>query len=200
MLLRASNHCASLVIMSMIALAPCARVVAQDDHVLSAPRYWWQIWAVPPWISLAGDADGDGRADLIAVEPGGTIAVARTSPLGKCVNDPSRNNPFAGDLIAAAAARFTGGTADEVLGLARDGSLYLASQMTRGTSKYCASRSRGPRSRARGSAAGGDPRLECRSECRRSSRRARPMRRRAAPPAAEPARREWDAALHAFAR
>jgi hypothetical protein len=48
MLLRASNHCASLVIMSMIALAPCARVVAQDDYALSAPRYWWRNWAVPP--------------------------------------------------------------------------------------------------------------------------------------------------------
>ena len=135
-MLRASNHCASLVIMSMIALAPCASVVAEDDYVLSAPRHWWRNWAVPPWISLAGDADGDGRADLIAVEPGGTIAVARTSPLGKWVDDPSRDNPFAGDLIAAAAARFTGGTADEVLGLSRDGSLHLASQVTRGTSKF----------------------------------------------------------------
>jgi hypothetical protein len=136
MLLRPSNHCASLVIMSMIALAPCARVLAQDDYVLSAPRFWWGNWAVPRWISLAGDADGDGRADLIAVEPGGTIALARTSPLGKWVDDPSRDNPFAGDLIAAAAARFTGGTGDEVLGLARDGSLHLSSRITRGTSKY----------------------------------------------------------------
>ncbi len=68
-MLRASNHCASLVIVSMIALAPGATAVAQDDYVLSAPRHWWRNWAVPPWISLAGDADGDGRVDLIAVEP-----------------------------------------------------------------------------------------------------------------------------------
>ena len=185
MLLRASNHCASLVIMSMIALAPCARVVTHDDYVLSALRHWWRDWAGPPWIPLVGDADGDGRADLVAVGPGGAISVERTSPLGKWVLDPEPNTRFGNDPVAATVGRFTGDAADEVLALGRDGSLRLAFGMKRGTRTYTRDLRVGevPAADVPTSVA---PRPDRRHQPRRAHRRARPTRRRPAARALEP--------------
>ena len=93
-------------------------------------------WAIPAGIALAGDADGDGRAELVAVDPAGTIAVARTSPLGKWVEDPDRQTRFGNNLVAAAVGRFMGGAGDQVVGLGRDGALFMASGVKCGTSTY----------------------------------------------------------------
>ena len=94
---------------------------ADETFRLSAPRFWWGNWAVPSWISLAGDADGDGRAELVAIDPPGTIAVARTSPLGKWAEDPEHETRFGNNLVAAVVGRFMGGAGDQVVALGRDG-------------------------------------------------------------------------------
>ena len=86
-------------------------VMGSDETFRSgAPRFWWDNWAIPSWISLVGDADGDGRADLVAVEPRGR-SKSRNLALGKWANDPDRNNRFGNDLVAAVVGRFTGGEA-----------------------------------------------------------------------------------------
>ncbi len=125
-----------LILLSLLAFFQGAAKGADEKFRLSAPRHWWRDWAGPPWIPLVGDADGDGRADLVAVGPGGAISVERTSPLGKWVLDPQPNTRFGNDPVAAAVGRFTGDAADEVLALGRDGSLRLAFGMKRGTRTY----------------------------------------------------------------
>ena len=126
----------SLMLLNLVVLAPSAVMGADETFRLSAPRYWLDTWAIPSGISLAGDADGDGRAELVAVDPAGTIAVARTSPLGKWVEDPERQTRFGNNLVAAAVGRFMGGAGDQVVALGRDGALLMASGVKRGTSTY----------------------------------------------------------------
>ena len=126
----------SLMLLSLVVLAPNAVMGADETFRLSAPRYWWDNWAIPSWISLVGDADGDGRAELVAVDPPGTIAVARTSPLGKWAEDPERETRFGNNLVAAVVGRFTGGAGDQVVAMGRDGALLMASGVKRGTSTY----------------------------------------------------------------
>lgn len=129
---RAAVACVLLVALGAGA-APAAPG-ADDGLHLSPARFWWRDWAVAPWIPLVGDADGDGRADLIAV--GEEIELERTSPLGKWARDPDNRTPFLKGLVAAACGRFRGGVAEEVLGLGRDGSLQLAREVKRGTSHF----------------------------------------------------------------
>ena len=52
---------------------------------MTGPQFWRTPFGESPWIPLAGDADGDGHADLIAVGPEGEsrVEIARTSALGK---------------------------------------------------------------------------------------------------------------------
>ncbi len=117
----------SLMLLSLVVLAPSAVMGADETFRLSAPRFWWGNWAVPSWISLAGDADGDGRAELVAIDPPGTIAVARTSPLGKWAEDPEHETRFGNNLVAAVVARFMGGAGEQVVALGREGGLLMAS-------------------------------------------------------------------------
>ena len=65
-----------LILFSLLAFFQGTAQGADEKFRLSAPRHWWRDWAVPPWIPLVGDADGDGRADLVAVEPGGRAITA----------------------------------------------------------------------------------------------------------------------------
>ena len=126
----------SLMLLSLVALAPSAVMGADETFRLSAPRYWLDTWAIPSGISQAGDADGDGRAELVAVDPAGTIAVARTSPLGKWVEDPERVTRFGTNLVAAVVGRFMGSAGDQVVAVGRDGAVLIASAVKRGTSTY----------------------------------------------------------------
>ena len=56
-----------------------------DTFSMTGPQFWRTPFGESPWIPLAGDADGDGHADLIAVGPEGEsrVEIARTSALGK---------------------------------------------------------------------------------------------------------------------
>ena len=58
---------------------------SDESYALSRGQFWIEGWASRPSVSLAGDVDGDGRADLITFQPGGRawVEVHLTSPLGK---------------------------------------------------------------------------------------------------------------------
>ncbi len=63
----------------------CGAQTSDRPFALSRGQFWIEGWATRPSFSLAGDVDGDGRADLIAFQPGGRawVDVHLTSPLGK---------------------------------------------------------------------------------------------------------------------
>ena len=64
-----TTGCVSLMLLSLVVPAANAAMGTDETFRLSVPRFWWDNWAVPLWISMVGDADGDGRADLVAVDP-----------------------------------------------------------------------------------------------------------------------------------
>ncbi|AIE84797.1 hypothetical protein OP10G_1429 [Fimbriimonas ginsengisoli Gsoil 348] len=80
---------------------------------------------------MAGDADGDGRADLIAVGPGddSNIEVSHTDPLGKPNPSGRVHDSIGKGLVACAAGNFIRvPPAKDVLTIFADGTLRLASQ------------------------------------------------------------------------
>jgi hypothetical protein len=102
------------------------------DFGMSPARFWAGGFAAAPRIPLAGDADGDGRADLLVLYPQGEgiIDFAGTSAAGKPCFPVQARTHFGKDGLAAACGRFTGTAQAEVVGVFADGSVRLASDMT----------------------------------------------------------------------
>jgi hypothetical protein len=111
---------------------------SDESYTLSRGQFWIEGWAARPSNSLAGDADGDGRADLITFQPGGRawVDVHLTSPLGKPTAGRRARDGFGQDGRAAVSSRFTGGRADDLLAVFADGSVRVASAFDRKTGKY----------------------------------------------------------------
>ncbi len=84
----------SLMLLSLVVLAPSAVMGADETFRLSAPRYWLDNWAIPSGISLAGDADGDGRAELVAVDPRGNDRGRKNLASGQVGRGSRAANPI----------------------------------------------------------------------------------------------------------
>lgn len=91
----------------------------------------------PPRIALAGDADGDGKADFLGVyQPDGVVDFSRMSPLGKLQPNVQARTGLGHHVVAAACGRFTGERGAETLVVLADGSVRLAWDMRPGTHAY----------------------------------------------------------------
>src|SRR5579871_973956 len=73
------------------------------EVTLTPPQFWMQGFAAAPQIPLAGDVDGDGRADLLALNPlaEGNLEWARTSATGKPCFPTQARGKFGKDALAA---------------------------------------------------------------------------------------------------
>ncbi len=69
---------------------------ANEVVTLSSSQLWTYRWAIGNWNLLAGDADGDGRADLCSPYRTATAPpkCARTSALGKPIRPARARPPF----------------------------------------------------------------------------------------------------------
>lgn len=95
-------------------------------------------WYSAPRLALAGDADGDGRADFIGYYPpdNGIIDLMRTSALGKPCSMVQARKGFGDKGVAAACGRFTGSSGVGVLILLPDGSVRVLHDMRPGTQAF----------------------------------------------------------------
>lgn len=90
-----------------------------------------------PRIALAGDADGDGRADFIGVDPQQhSVDFARMTTAGKLVPTVRARENIGGPTLAVACGTFTGGRGADTLALLADGSVVVAFDMQPGTKVY----------------------------------------------------------------
>ena len=88
-------------------------------------------------IVLAGDADGDGRADFIGVDPNAhAIDFAHMSATGKLNPTGRACSDFGGRTLAAASGAFSGGRNAEIVGVLADGSIVVAYDMATDTRRY----------------------------------------------------------------
>jgi len=72
----------SVVILSAVTLVSAA---SADGFGMTPEQFWHNPFGVNDWIPFVGDVDGDGRADLVAIQIGGDgdVAVSRTSAIGR---------------------------------------------------------------------------------------------------------------------
>jgi len=114
---------------------------APNGFGLTPPQFWHTGFASAPWFSMAGDADGDGHADLLALAANdGAVVVSRTSPLGKPLPDNvARPSSGAGPLAAACGPFVRNAPAADVVALFPDGSIRLVTGMAPGTNTYARS-------------------------------------------------------------
>jgi hypothetical protein len=109
-----------------------------EPYALSRAQFWIEGWAARPSYSLAGDADGDGRADLITFQPEGPawVDVHLTSPLGKPTPGRRARDQIGQAGLAAICGRFTGRQADDLLAVFADGSVRVLYGFDRKTGRY----------------------------------------------------------------
>jgi len=112
---------------------------APDTFGMTPPQFWRTAFGKSPWIPLAGDADGDGHADLLMIGPDGDsrIEISRTSPIGKPFVSSVARNTMGNGLVAAACGAFLHGSKSaDVLAVFEDGSVRVAWGMTPGADTY----------------------------------------------------------------
>jgi len=106
---------------------------------MTAQQFWRTPFGSGPWTSLAGDADGDGLADLLAVGDSGdsVIAFARTSPRGKPLPDNVARPSVGKGVVAVASGAFSPEVAAaSVVTIFADGSIRVAWGMQRGSNTF----------------------------------------------------------------
>ena len=104
---------------------------APDTFGMTPPQFWRTAFGSGPWKALAGDADGDGLADLIAIGPDddSNIEVARTDRLGKPNAGARVHDSIGRGLVAYAAGSFLrAAPAKDILTVFADGTVRLVSQ------------------------------------------------------------------------
>lgn len=94
---------------------------------LSPPIYWFGGYPAPR-IPMAGDADGDGRADFVGLYPAdeGILDLIRTSELGKPCDNVQARRPFGAGAVAVACADCDGKPGVEVVVVLPDGAVRIA--------------------------------------------------------------------------
>ena len=105
---------------------------------MTPEQFWHNPFGVNDWIPFVGDIDGDGRADLVAIQIGGDgdVAVSRTSAIGKPLGEDRVISGFGKDAIAAACVPVGKGTPAVFVGIFGDGSVKVGSGYDPATRKY----------------------------------------------------------------
>jgi hypothetical protein len=104
---------------------------------MSAAQFWMRDWGVGNWRLVAGDADADGRSDLLAIQDGdGSMELARTSALGKPFHPSSPRAAFGRHPVAAVFGRFTRPDASDLLVTLADGTIEVCSGVTPSRAKF----------------------------------------------------------------
>lgn len=127
----------SLTLCALIALTQGAST--PTGFGMSPPQFWRSPFGQSPWTPLAGDADGDGRADLLAIGPAGEsrIEIAKTAPIGKPYLSNVARNSMGKGLVASACGTFIPGSkAADVMAVYEDGSVHVAWGMPAGGDAY----------------------------------------------------------------
>ncbi len=87
-------------------------------------------WYGAPRIGLAGDADGDGRADFLGIyPPDGIVDFQRMTPLGKIAPNVQARADIGRGAIGGATGKFTGHAGVDVLVVFGDGTVKIVSDM-----------------------------------------------------------------------
>src|SRR5688572_17142417 len=111
----------------------------QTSFGITPQQFWRTPFGSGPWKSLAGDADGDGLADLLAVGASGdsVITFARTSPKGKPLPDNVARPSIGKGVVAIASGPFTPrNPANAIIAIFEDGSVKSAWGMPQGGNSF----------------------------------------------------------------
>lgn len=109
---------------------------------ISPAQFWRTAFGasgVNSWRALAGDADGDGRADLLATGPPGEsrIQLAQTSPFGKPLPENTAHAGLGARPVVSACGRFAPSAPGVAVAvLLPDGVVKVAWGMKLGTDTY----------------------------------------------------------------
>lgn len=130
--------CAFGSVQALSAPQAVATGVPPSAAAFTRSTFWSAGFAAAPRIPLAGDADADGRADLLAVYPDGDciIDISRTSPLGKPIAPLQARTRFGTNALAAVSGAFTARGNSDVAAIFADGSVRVASGMRSGQSTF----------------------------------------------------------------
>jgi len=125
----------SVVILSAVTLVSAA---SADGFGMTPEQFWHNPFGVNDWIPFVGDVDGDGRADLVAIQIGGDgdVAVSRTSAIGKPLGEERVLSGFGKDVVAAACVSVIKGAPPVFVGIFGDGSVKVGSGYDPTTRKY----------------------------------------------------------------
>jgi hypothetical protein len=121
---------------------PMNVVSSQEESFAMTPQqFWCRGYALGAWIPFAGDADGDGHADLMALSPNGacTINLDRASALGKLTSGGgvAALENFGNNAVGVVCGPFARkAPAADVLGIFEDGSVRLAWGIAPGTTRF----------------------------------------------------------------